>query len=71
MARFWVVGGVYTDTNFQTTITGGEEEWYGPYDAYEDAKQVWQRKAWNTVDHATTRYRIERIDQDEPPRCTD
>jgi hypothetical protein len=70
MARFWVVGGEYADTNFEMTVTGAEE-WFGPYDDYEDARKVWQRKAWGTVDDATTRYRIERIDPDEPPRCTD
>lgn len=69
MARFWVVGGEYQDTSFDRSVNG--EAWFGPFDEYEEAKKVWQRQAWKTVDDATTRYRIERIDQDEPPRCTD
>jgi hypothetical protein len=69
MARFWVVGGEYKDTSFDHTING--ENWFGPFDRYEEAKKVWQEQAWKTVDDATTRYRIERIDPEEPPRCTD
>lgn len=70
MPQFWVVGGEYQDTNFHDVIHG-DETWFGPFDTYEAARQEWARHAWGTVDDAHTRYRIERIDPDEPPRCTD
>lgn len=70
MAQYWVVGGTYTDTHFIETV-GPQEEWTGPFGDYEIAKQEWAKKAWRSVDECTTRYRIERIDPDVPPPCTD
>ncbi len=70
MQQFWVVGGEYQDTHFQDAI-GAREEWYGPFANYEEAKSEWARHAWNRVDEAATRYRIERIDPDDSPPCTD
>ena len=70
MALFWVVGGEYTDTYFQEAV-GSNEEWFGPFNDYEAAKQEWARHAWQTVGHCTTRYRITCIDPDDPPPCTD
>jgi hypothetical protein len=70
MAQYYVVGGEYKDTHFRETI-GGDEEWYGPFESYESAKEEWAKHAWQTVDHCTIRYRIERIDPDAPPPCTD
>ena len=58
-AKFWVVGGVYTDTRFVKTVDAAEQ-WYGPFDSYEDAKAEWGRRAWSTVDDAHARYRIEK-----------
>jgi len=70
MAQYWVVGGEYTDTKFKE-FTGPEEQWIGPFGDYEVAKQEWAKRAWHTVDECNTRYRIERIDPDVPPPCTD
>ena len=70
MSQFWVIGGTYTDTHFQEALAPGEE-WYGPFDDYHAAKEEWAKRAWQTVDEAHTRYRIERIDPDAPPPCTD
>lgn len=70
MSQFWVIGGTYTDTHFQEALGPGEE-WYGPFDNYDAAKEEWAKHAWHTVDEAHTRYRIERIDPDSPPPCTD
>lgn len=70
MQQFWVVGGEYLDTRFHNAVHG-QEKWIGPFEDYEEAKREWARHAWNTVDDAHTRYRIERIDPEEPPRCTD
>ncbi|MGH6886175.1 MAG: DUF4170 domain-containing protein [Kiloniellales bacterium] len=64
MSSYWVVGGDYRDTRFDTP-TSGREEWIGPFVDYETAKKEWARRAWATVDNATTRYRIE--EREAPP----
>jgi hypothetical protein len=63
--RYWVVGGRYTDTSFATPV-GGAETWHGPFERYEAAKTEWARLAWQTVDDALARWRIEQI-AGEPP----
>ncbi|MEE8534483.1 MAG: DUF4170 domain-containing protein [Kiloniellales bacterium] len=70
MAQYWVVGGEYTDTHFHEALDGNEE-WIGPFGDYQTAKQEWAKRAWRTVDDCHARYRIERIDPDSPPACTD
>jgi len=70
MTQFWVIGGEYADTRFEHLL-GPREEWFGPFHDYEAAKTEWAKRAWNTVDDCHTRYRIERIDPDGPPPCTD
>lgn len=70
MSKFWVVGGEYTDSGFHVAVDGSEQ-WIGPFPDYEAAKKEWARHAWQTVDNCSVRYRIERIDQDQPPPCTD
>lgn len=70
MQRYWVIGGEYRDTSFKSPATG-REQWIGPFDSFEQAKKEWARLAWATVDDATTRYRIEAMDPDESPPCTD
>ena len=59
MARYWVVGGQYTNTDFDEIAGGGPEQRIGPFKDYETAKAEWQRLAWSTVDDANSRYRIE------------
>lgn len=70
MLQFWVVGGEYTDTHFHDSLGPGEE-WIGPFQEYEEAKKAWAKKAWQSVDECYVRYRIERIDPEAPPPCTD
>lgn len=70
MAQYWVVGGEYTDTGFQVSLGGGEQ-WIGPFGDYEVAREEWAKRVWRTVDECNTRFRIERIDPDVPPPCTD
>ena len=70
MRQFWVVGGEYTDSRFRDLV-GGSEEWIGPFADYESAKAEWAKHAWHTVDSCAVRYRIEHIDKDRPPPCTD
>ncbi|MFC4350639.1 DUF4170 domain-containing protein [Fodinicurvata halophila] len=70
MQQYWVVGGEYRDANFTVPLEG-REEWIGPFGSYHQAKAEWARLAWSTVDDAQTRYRIESMDQDQAPPCTD
>lgn len=58
MAKFWVIGGEYTDTSFTLIVGGDAEEKVGPFPTYEAAKAEWSKKAWENVDDAHTRYRI-------------
>ena len=59
MKRFWVVGGIYADTGFDRISEGGKEERIGPFQDYAAAKAAWQKRAWETVDNANARFRIE------------
>ena len=54
--QHWVFGGSY-----QADGSAGPdgEQRFGPFEDYEDAKKEWQRLAWETVDDASARYRIE------------
>jgi hypothetical protein len=67
MARYWVVGGIYTDTSFTKMLGGGAEERAGPFATHDQAKAEWQRRAWATVDDANARYRIEEEDEQAQP----
>ncbi|GIL00008.1 MAG: hypothetical protein BroJett029_42160 [Alphaproteobacteria bacterium] len=66
--HYWVVGGIYKDTRFAEPAEGGEQ-WYGPFDSYDDAKAEWQRRAWSSVDDALSRYRIEKRSGARPPEA--
>lgn len=55
---FYVIGGEYTDTDFETFIDGKGEE-YGPFKTYQKAKEIWAKWAWQTVDNCHCRYTIE------------
>jgi hypothetical protein len=57
--EYWVVGGRYADTTF-ARAAGGTEERLGPFKSEREALDVWRRKAWETVDDALARYRVER-----------
>ena len=59
--EFWLVGGVYKSTDFTETVDGSPETKIGPFATYEEAKKLWQQKAWATVDDAHSRWRIEKI----------
>ena len=58
--RYWVVGGIYTDTSFSELEPGVEETRLGPFETYDEAKAVWRAKAMETVDEAYARFHIER-----------
>jgi Domain of unknown function (DUF4170) len=59
MKKFWVVGGLYADTDFAQIAGNGAEERIGPFPSYAEAKSAWAKRAWETVDQANARYRIE------------
>lgn len=61
-ARAWfVVGGEYADTGFDSIKGGGEEERYGPFRSYAEAQQEWARLSWQHIDDAHVRYRIDHV----------
>jgi hypothetical protein len=73
MAQYWVVGGKITDTHFHEALDENEN-WIGPFADYEVAKREWARRAGATIAASVDseiQYRIERIDTDAPPACTD
>ncbi len=71
MAQFWVVGGERTGTDIEQAF-GRRERWIGPFGEYESARKEWERRSWNgAVEPRAARYRIEHIDPDSPPPCTD
>lgn len=67
MTRYWVVGGEYTSTKFETIAGGGREELIGPFASYKDARREWGRRAWATVDDCHVRYRIVEDESDWQP----
>jgi Domain of unknown function (DUF4170) len=58
MKRYWVVGGVYRNTDFAELAPGATEERHGPFAEYRDAHKKWAERAWATVDDANARFRI-------------
>jgi hypothetical protein len=56
--EYWVIGGEYTDTDFQE-LKAGTEERLGPYASYEAAERVWKQKSMSAIDDAYVRYRID------------
>ena len=55
---YWVVGGEYTDTRFETLMPGKTLEQLGPFASYKQAHDVWASRAWATVDDCQSRYRV-------------
>lgn len=58
---YWVVGGEYADTGFETLADGKEEERYGPFNTYKEAQALWQQLSWRHIDDAHVRYRIDHL----------
>jgi hypothetical protein len=55
---YWVVGGEYTDTRFETLVPGKALERHGPYASYKQAHELWASRAWATVDDCHCRFRV-------------
>jgi hypothetical protein len=70
MFMFWVIGGIDEDTESQE-LASGDEDWVGPFATYDEAKAEWSKRSWGSVDDAQCRYRIESLDPDDVPPCTD
>ena len=58
---YWVIGGVYKNTDFTDIQNGYSMEKYGPFESYNEAKKVWDKYSWKNVDDCFIRYTI--IDQ--------
>lgn len=56
-SRYFVVGGEYTDTTFQTLAGDGAEQCHGPFSERE-AIDTWRAMTGKTVDNALVRFFI-------------
>ena len=54
--QYWVEGGIFTDTTFETPE--GTLERHGPFATFEEARIVWRELAWRHADDCHVRYRI-------------
>jgi len=70
MQRFWVVGGAEDGTRFRN-VPRKDEEWFGPFESYQEAEREWSRHARRPPEASRAAYRIERFDPEEAPRCSD
>ena len=55
--RYWVIGGEFTDTAFQSMIDGTEAV-FGPFGSYEAALSKWRECADMTKCRAQVRFSI-------------
>ncbi len=70
MAQYWVVQGKVINAHFHEALDESEE-WIGPFADYESARRVWVKRADTPNIASKICYRIERIDTEVPPACTD
>ena len=56
MARFYVIGGEYSDISFSAPAPGAQLETHGPFESERDAKVCWRDLTGKTVDNAMVRY---------------
>ena len=61
---YWVIGGEYQDTRFQTPAKDKPLEQLGPFASYKEAHAAWASRAWATVDSCMYRFRIFKDDFD-------
>lgn len=66
MTQYWVVGGEYTNTRFETIAPGKALERHGPFATYKEAHDVWASRAWGTVDDCHSRFRVIEGDETAP-----
>lgn len=56
--KYWVVGGLYVNSDFKVLADGAKLEEYGPFDTHNEAEDEWRSQSWRTVDNCYYRYRI-------------
>tara|TARA_B100000989_G_scaffold298776_1_gene289763 strand:- start:2420 stop:2605 length:186 start_codon:yes stop_codon:yes gene_type:complete len=56
--KYWVIGGKYESTKFLKIKKKFKLEKYGPYNSYEEAKNMWSENSWKYVDDCLVRYKI-------------
>lgn len=61
--KYWVIGGVYRDTEFNT-IVEGTQRLFGPFPSKDEAIQAWRQVAEATRSSCLTRFSI----AEEPSR---
>jgi len=57
MKRYWVIGGKYKSTDFETIVKGSEEV-VGPFTSWEQALEKWKKLSEETRSNAMMRYSI-------------
>jgi hypothetical protein len=61
--KYWVIGGLYRDTGFDTLVEG-TERLFGPFPSRDEATQAWRQLAEATRSSCLTRFSI----AEEPSR---
>ena len=56
-SRYWVVGGEFTSTDFQTLIDGTQRV-VGPFESRSDAERTWRHLSENHRPQAQVRFTI-------------
>jgi hypothetical protein len=62
IGNYYVIGGEYADTTFNSMAPGATEERYGPF-SEKEAHDTWRALTGKTVDNALVRYRIKPADE--------
>lgn len=58
MQKYWVVGGLYSSTEFTELAPGAEDVRIGPFVSYAEAKSAWADLSWQAVDQCNARFVI-------------
>ena len=56
--KYWVIGGKYKNTKFDSLKDGHQLEKYGPYKTFELAKEKWSVLSWQNVDDCYIKYTV-------------
>ena len=64
MSKYYVIGGEYTDTTFETPAKPLEE--LGPFNTIDEARNVWKDKSMSNIDNALVRYLL--VTEDDSAR---
>jgi len=57
---YMVIGGEYTDTDFQTLVNDTWRE-FGPFATYREAVDKWREMSWRYIDFCMYRFHIAEI----------